>query len=59
MLEDDRPKVTMTKNELIRLLGISHLTKKTSKGTNKSGNSNDTMLDVICEFLVSQRDSHE
>ena len=31
MLEDERPKVTMTKNELMRLLGIESLMKRNSK----------------------------
>jgi hypothetical protein len=31
MLEDDRPKVTMTKNELMKLLGIDSLMKRNNK----------------------------
>lgn len=52
MLEDDRPKVTMTKNELMRLLGIENLMKRNSK--NKSF---ETMMDIICDFLILQKDA--
>lgn len=52
MAEDTRPRVTMTKNELTRLLGIDSLMKRNSK--NKSFS---TMLDIICDFLVLQRHS--
>jgi hypothetical protein len=52
MLEDSRPKVTMTKNELMRLLGIEALMKKNSKAKQF-----DTMMDIICDHLVSQKDS--
>ena len=45
--EDTREKVTMTKNELTRLLGIEALMKRNSKS--KAFN---TMLDIICEFLM-------
>ena len=31
MIEDTRPKVTMTKNELMKLIGIEHLMKRNSK----------------------------
>lgn len=51
MLEDDRPKVTMTKNELMRLLGLENLMKKNTKSKQF-----ETMLDIICDSLVSQRD---
>ena len=50
MLEDDRPKVTMTKNELMRLPGIEALMKKNSTKAKL-----DTMLDIICDSLVSQK----
>jgi hypothetical protein len=48
MIEDTRPKVTMTKVELTKLLNLSELTKKSSK----SGEQFDTMLDVICNYFV-------
>ena len=51
MLEDDRPKVTMTKNELMRLLGIEALMKKNNKSKQF-----ETMMDIICDFLITQRD---
>lgn len=47
MLEDTRPKVTMTKNELMKLLGIENLMKRNSK-LKLFG----TMLDIVCDFLV-------
>jgi galactose-1-phosphate uridylyltransferase len=50
MLEDNRPKVTMTKNELMRLLGIESLMKKNTKSKQF-----ETMLDIICDSLVSQK----
>ena len=31
MLEDDRPKVTMTKNELMKLLGFEALMKRNTR----------------------------
>lgn len=52
MKEDTRPKVTMTKNELTKLLGIDQLMKRNSK--NKTY---DTMLDIICDFLIIERKS--
>lgn len=52
MLEDDRPKVTMTKNELMRLLGIENLMKKNTKSKQF-----ETMLDIICDSLITQRDA--
>lgn len=55
MMEDTRPKVTMTKNQLTSLLGIENLMKKNSKSKNFT-----TMLDIICNFLVdSKEDSKE
>ena len=42
----------MTKNELTKLLGIESLTKRNSK-TKKY----DTMMDVICDFLVAEREN--
>lgn len=50
--EDTRPKVTMTKNELTRLLGIDALMKRNSKS--KAFN---TMLDILCDFLTISKDS--
>ena len=52
MMEDDRPKVTMTKNELMRLLGIEALMKKNTKTKQF-----ETMMDIICDFLIQQRDA--
>jgi hypothetical protein len=40
----------MTKNELMKLLGIEALMKRNSK--NKEF---ETMLDIVCDFLVSSR----
>ena len=51
MLEDDRPKVTMTKNELTKLLGIDSLMKRNTKSKQY-----ETMLDILCDFLIIQRD---
>lgn len=50
MIEDSRPKVTMTKNELTKLLGLDALIKKNSKLK-----VFDTMLDVISNFLIVTR----
>jgi hypothetical protein len=50
--EDTREKVKMTKNELTKLLGIEALMKKNSK--NKAFN---TMLDILCDFLVLTKDA--
>ena len=50
MLEDTRPKVTMTKNELTKLLGLDALIKKNSKSR-----AFDTMLDVIANYLCVTR----
>jgi len=47
MLEDERPKVTMTKNELMKLLGIESLMKRNTKTKQF-----ETMLDIICDFLI-------
>ena len=60
--EDSRPKVTMTKNELTRLLGINTLKKnKFLKKNAKSPKSKDfnTMMvgmDILCDFLVITKD---
>jgi hypothetical protein len=51
MLEDTRPKVTMTKNELMRLLGIETLMKRNTKTKQY-----ETMLDILCDFLMIQKD---
>lgn len=50
--EDTRPKVTMTKNELTRLLGIEALMKRNSKS--KVFN---TMMDILCDFLMISKDA--
>jgi hypothetical protein len=50
MKEDTRPKVTMTKNELMKLLGVENLMKRNNK--NKLF---DTMLDIVCDFLLLSR----
>ena len=50
--EDSRQKVTMTKNELTRLLGIDSLMKR--NGKTKTFN---TMLDILCDFLCITKDS--
>ncbi len=50
MEEDTREKVTMTKNELTKLLGIEALMRKNSKS--KAFN---TMLDIICDNLVMEK----
>lgn len=49
--EDTREKVTMTKNELTRLLGIDSLMKRNAKS--KVFN---TMLDIVCDFLVISKE---
>jgi hypothetical protein len=51
MLEDDRPKVTMTKNELMKLLGIDSLMKRNTKTKQY-----ETMLDILCDFLIIQKE---
>ena len=51
MLEDTRPKVTMTKNELMRLLGIETLMKRNTKSKQY-----ETMLDILCDFLMIQKE---
>ena len=48
MTEDTRPKVTMTKVELTKLLNLGEITKK----TNNNGLKLDTMLDMICNYFV-------
>ncbi len=50
MAEDTRPKVTMTKNELTKLLGIETLMKKNNKTKAFS-----TMLDIITNYFISER----
>ena len=50
MKEDTRPKVTMTKNELTKLLGIESLIKR-----NQKMKSFETMLDMLCDFLIMSR----
>ena len=50
--EDTREKVTMTKNELTRLLGIDVLMKRNAKS--KAFN---TMLDIICDFLMISKEA--
>ena len=50
--EDTRPKVTMTKNELTRLLGIDTLMRRNAK--NKAFN---TMMDILCDFLIITKDA--
>ena len=51
MIEDMRPKVTMTKNELMRLLGIEALMKRNTKSKQY-----ETMLDILCDFLIIQKE---
>lgn len=51
MIEDDRPKVTMTKNELMKLLGIDSLMKRNTKTKQY-----ETMLDILCDFLIIQKE---
>ena len=51
MKEDTRPKVTMTKIELTKLLGVEALVKRNSKSKQF-----DTMLDTVCNFLVLSKD---
>lgn len=52
MGEDTREKVTMTKNQLTSLLGIDSLMKRNSKS--KAYN---TMLDIICDFLMLSKEA--
>jgi len=47
MQEDTRPKVTMTKNELMKLLGIEALMKRNAKSKEF-----ETMMDILCDFLI-------
>ena len=51
MMEDTRPKVTMTKNQLTALLGIETIMKKNSKSKSFT-----TMLDIICNHLVESKE---
>lgn len=44
--EDKRPKVSMTKNELTKLLGLDAIMKKNSKTKQFS-----TMLDIVSNYL--------
>ena len=50
MMEDQRPKVTMTKNELTSLLGMEALVRANSKSK-----AHNTMLDVISNYLSSMK----
>lgn len=50
MQEDTRPKVTMTKNELTRLLGIDQLMRRNAKSK-----AFQTMLDIISDFLMMSK----
>ena len=50
MKEDTREKVSMTKNELTKLLGIESLMKRNSKSK-----TFDTMLDIICDYFILSR----
>ena len=50
--EDTREKVTMTKNELTRLLGIEALMRRNAKS--KVFN---TMLDILCDFLILTKEA--
>jgi hypothetical protein len=50
MTEDTRPKVVMTKNELTKLLNLEQLGKRNTKTK-----TCDTMLDMICHYLVQTR----
>ncbi len=49
--EDTRPKVTMTKNELTRLIGIESLMKR-----NQKSKVFNTMLDILCDFLMISKE---
>lgn len=51
MKEDTREKVTMTKNQLMKLLGIDSLMKRNSKSKKY-----ETMLDIICDFLMISKE---
>ena len=51
MTEDTRPKVTMTKVELTKLLNLNEITKKSSN----NGQKLDTMLDMICNYFVQTK----
>ena len=50
MEEDTREKVTMTKNELTKLLGIELLMRK-----NAITKAYNTMLDIICDHLIDEK----
>jgi len=50
MTEDKRPKVVMTKNELTKLLNLEQLGKRNTKMK-----TSDTMLDMICHYLVQTK----
>ena len=53
MQEDKRPKVTMTKNELMKLLGIEPLMKRNNKSKQY-----ETMLDIICDYFLLSKESN-
>lgn len=53
MTEDTRPKVVMTKNELTKLLNLEQLGKRNTKTK-----ACDTMLDMICHYLVQTKNSN-
>jgi len=47
MAEDTRPKVTMTKIELTRLLNLNDLNKR-----NQKNKQFETMLDMCCNYFM-------
>jgi hypothetical protein len=47
MQEDTRPKVTMTKNELTKLLNLNDLNRK-----NQKLKQFETMLDMCCNYFA-------
>ena len=52
MEEDTRPKVTMTKKQLIDLLGLQALDGENAK---KKPDGFNTMLDIISNFLATSK----
>ena len=50
--EDTRPKVTMTKNQLTKLLGIEALMRRNSKSKVFT-----TMMDMICDYLIITKEA--
>jgi hypothetical protein len=50
MLEDTRPKVTMTKNELTKLLNLSDLNRR-----NQKTKQFETMLDMCCNYFAQTK----